>query len=132
MSVKINDATINRPEGERILDAPAVIVDLEKFISQIKDEKAWDKNDRNAITVFKTAGLTMVLSALHKGANMDDLEVKGLLVLQVIKGSVTIDSDNGGAQLHKKQMIVLHPDSKQNITADEDTVLLLQHITGVQ
>ncbi len=132
MPVKINDATLNRPEGNRIIDAPAVAINLEKFISQLKEEKAWEKNDRNAITVFKTDGLTMVLSALHKDAAMDDLTVEGLLVVQVIEGAINIDAENDSVQLGEKQIFVLHPDSKQNITAVADTVLLLQHISITQ
>ena len=131
MTVKANDATINRPEGNRIIDAPAVSIDLQKFITQIKDEAAWKKNDRNAITVFKTDGITMVLSALHKNAAMDDLRVEGLLVLQVIEGAITIDAGNGVLQLGEKQVLVLHPECKQNITAIDDTVLLLSNIAAV-
>ena len=90
MPVKINDATINRPEGKRLVDAPAVLVDLETFMDELKDEKAWKKNDRNGITVFKTPGLTMVLSAFHKGAEINDLQLEGLVVLQVIKGQICV------------------------------------------
>lgn len=131
MPVKTNDATINRPEGERLIDAPAVSIDLKKFISQIKDEKAWEKNDRNAITVFKTDGVTMVLSALHKGANMDQVEVNGLLVLQVMEGSISIESGNDSMQLGAGQMAAIHPECRQNITAREDSVLLFSNIAAV-
>jgi hypothetical protein len=132
MSVKTNDATINRPEGNRIIDAPAVSVDLNKYIAQIKEEAAWKKNDRNAITVFKTPGLTMVLSALHKGAAMEDLEVEGVLVLQVVEGAITIESGNDSTTLGEKQLMVFHPECKQNITADEETVLLLSNMAVAQ
>ena len=100
MPVKTNDATINRPEGNRVIDAPAVVIDLKAYTEQLKDESAWDKNDRNAITVFKTKGMTMVLSALHKDAAMDNLVVEGVLVLQVIEGEITIDTSPMGNPLH--------------------------------
>ena len=129
MPVKTNDATINRPEGNRIIDAPAVLIDLQQFSTQLKEESAWQKNDRNAITVFKTNGITMVLTALHKGATMDDVVVEGLLTLQVMEGSISIDTDNEAMKLKEKQMVVLHPESKQNVTAEEDTILLLSNIT---
>jgi len=132
MPVKINDATINRPEGNRIIDAPAVSIDLQKFITQLKDEPAWNKNDRNAITVFKSNGITMVLSALHKDAAMDDLVVEGLLVLQVIEGSIHVDTDKESITLMEKQMVVLHPECKQNVTAAEDAVLLLSNLVLAQ
>ncbi|MEP6727621.1 MAG: hypothetical protein ABJC98_17500 [Bacteroidota bacterium] len=133
MPVKINDATINRPEGNRIIDAPAVSIDLKEFTAQLKEESAWEKNDRNAITVFKTNGMTLVLTALHKNATIDDLEVEGILTLQVIEGAISIVSaDNETLQVKEKQMIVLHPGAKQQVTAEEDTVMLLSNIKAAQ
>ena len=132
MSVKINDATINRPEGSRLIDAPAVLVDLKAYTEQLMDESAWDKNDRNGITVFKTKGMTIVLTALHKGAVMENLVVEGILTLQVLEGEISIDGSNETINLKKKQMIVLHPDSNQNIKAEEKTVLLLSNIMVAQ
>ncbi|MEO6313844.1 MAG: hypothetical protein ABIU63_10925 [Chitinophagaceae bacterium] len=132
MPVKINDATINRPEGSRIIDAPAVLIDLNAFVTQLKEETAWGKNDRNGITVFKTPGMTIVLTALHKGASIDGLLVEGILTLQVIEGSVSIDTEDNSMTLSAKQMVVLHPASKQNVTAQQDAVLLLTntHVSG--
>ncbi|GAC1452375.1 MAG: hypothetical protein NVSMB7_15070 [Chitinophagaceae bacterium] len=110
MPVKTNDATYNRPEGKRLIDAPAVLVNMDDFIDQLKEESAWDKNDRNGITVFKTPGLTMVLSAFHKGAAIKDLQLEGLLVLQVIKGKISVSTaGNETLQVKKKQVLVLHP-----------------------
>jgi quercetin dioxygenase-like cupin family protein len=132
MPVKINEATNNRPEGNRIIDAPAVSIDLQQFTTQLKEETAWKKNDRNAITVFKTNGVTMVLTALHKGAAMDDLMVEGVFVLQVMEGTINIETDKEGMKLKEKQMLILHPGSKQNVTAEEDSILLLSNIIVAQ
>src|SRR5664279_2806148 len=93
MPVKTNNSTSNRPEGKRLLDAPAVFVNIEEHIKQLKDESAWDKGDRNAITIFKTAGLTMVISAFHKGAEIKDLQMDGLLILQVIEGEISVQTN---------------------------------------
>jgi hypothetical protein len=132
MPVKTNDATINRPEGSRLIDAPAVLIDIKAYTEQLMDETAWDKSDRNAITVFKTKGMAIVLTALHKGAAMDNLVVEGILTLQVIEGEISIDGSNETIKLKKKQMIVLHPDSNQNVKAEEKTVLLLSNIMVAQ
>jgi len=53
MDEKFNDATKQRPQGERIMDASLVTIDLHNFIKQIREEKAWKDSDRNAITVLK-------------------------------------------------------------------------------
>jgi hypothetical protein len=50
MEIKRNEATLNRPEGDRVIDAPFVFLDIPEFIHQVKKEKAWKKYDRNGIT----------------------------------------------------------------------------------
>ena len=132
MDEKFNEATKNRPEGDRTVDSPVVLIDIPSFIKQIKDEKAWDKNDRNGITVFKTPGLTMVLSAFHKGAAIKDLQTDGLLTLQVIKGEISVTSNNETLTIKEKQILVLHPDAQEEMTAEKETILLLTALTNEQ
>ncbi len=129
MQIKINQATNNRPEGARIIDAPAVLIDIQQYIEQLKQEDAWQKSDRNAITVFKTAGVTVVVNALHSGAEMKDVEVEGMLMLQVVEGEITVMGDEGDQKLHEKQALILHPCFKTNIVAETDTILILSNIT---
>ena len=124
MELKRNEATLNRPEGDRVLDAPYVFMDLDDFVKQLKDEKAWDKNDRNGITIFKTDNLTTVLTCLHKGAEIKDntvpdvkgmglrdavqlLESNGLTVKAIGRGAVTKQSLLPGATIVKGQQIVI-------------------------
>jgi len=129
MPVKTNDSTLNRPDGQRLIDAPAVLIKINEFVDQLKDEKAWDKNDRNGITVFKTPGLTMVLSAFHKGAAIKDLQMEGLLTLQVVKGEISVTSKEETLSVKEKQILVLHPDAQQELVAEEETVILLSAMT---
>jgi hypothetical protein len=129
MQIKVNQSTNNRPEGERILDAPAVLVEIQQYIHQIMQEDAWHKNDRNAITVFKTPGITVVINALHSGAEMKDVEVDGLLMLQVLEGEITVMADDEGEKrLREKEILILHPCFRTNILAEKDTVMLLSNI----
>ena len=128
MQIKINQATNNRPDGDRIIDAPAVLVDIQHYIEQLKEEDAWQKSDRNAITVFKTPGVTVVINALHSGAEMSDIEIEGMLMLQVVEGEITIMSDEGERKLMEQQVLILHPCFKTNILAERDTILILSNI----
>jgi hypothetical protein len=82
MENKFNDATAQRPEGERVIDGALVAIDLPLFMEQIKEEAPWKESDRNAITVFKTNGLRIVLIALHKGAEMNRHTADGIISLQ--------------------------------------------------
>ena len=54
MFEKSNDATPQRPAGDRILDAELVVLNLNQAQEQIKSESAWLNSDRNAITPFKS------------------------------------------------------------------------------
>ena len=125
METKFNEATLNRPKGERILDAPFVFTDIKKFSRQLLEEKAWKKNDRNGITVFKTDDLTMVLTWLHEGAVIMDNLVERLIIIQVLKGSIDFTVQKGSTRLEKRQIITVHAGVGYAIRAMEDTLLLI-------
>lgn len=129
MDIKRNDATLNRPEGDRVLDAPYVFMDLENYEKQVKDEEAWDKNDRNGITIFKTDNLTTVLTCLHKDASIEDNSVDGLFQVQVLDGKVSISTVDGDAEMRQGEMMIFHPNVQHSIKALKKSTLLLQTIT---
>ena len=42
---KSNEATPQRLEGDRLLDASLVTMDLNKFIEQLKNESTWKESE---------------------------------------------------------------------------------------
>src|SRR5258705_4465055 len=128
MEIKRNEATLNRPEGDRVLDAPYVFMDTHDFIKQLKDEDAWEKNDRNGITIFKTDNLTTVLTCLHKGAAIKDNRVDGLFQVQVLEGKIRATTDDGDADMKEGDMIIFHPNVLHTIEALKKSTLILQTI----
>jgi quercetin dioxygenase-like cupin family protein len=130
MEIKRNDATELRPEGDRVLDAPYVFMNFEEFVKQVKDEKAWEKGDRNGITIFKTDHLTTVLTCLHKDASICDNAVDGIFQVQVLEGKIRVLTDDGDADMREGEMIVFHPQVKHTITAVKKATLLLQTVNN--
>jgi len=128
MEIKRNEATLNRPEGDRVLDAPYVFMDLEDFVKQIKDEDAWDKNDRNGITIFKSDSLTTVLTCLHKDATIKDNTVDGLFQIQVLSGKIRVSTDDGDVDMKEGEMITLHANVHHSLEALKKSTLLMQTI----
>jgi len=128
MEIKRNEATLNRPEGDRVLDAPYVFMDLDEFIKQLKDEEAWDKNDRNGITIFKTDNLSTVLTCLHKDAAIEDNSVDGLFQVQVLDGKIRVTTADGDAEMKQGEMMVFQPNVQHSIKALKKSTLLLQTI----
>lgn len=129
MELKINAATPQRPEGGRIIDAPLVSIDIVSYIDKIKKEKKWKETDRNAITVFKTDGLRIVLIALHKGAEMIRHTAKGLLSLQILEGKMQFTTGLQSLKLNAGQMLALHEGIPHSLQAKKKTIFLLTMTT---
>ena len=131
MEEKSNEATTQRPQGGRIMDAPLVTIDLRSFKEQIRNEKAWKDSDRNAITVFKTNGMRIVLIALHKGAEMIKHTANGIISLQVLKGKMMFNTDDQSTKLSKGQMLTLHQGIPHSLVAKKKTIFLLTLTTAL-
>ena len=130
MEIKQNESTDQRPEGERILDAPLVNIDLREYLTTIKSETAWKEKDRNAITVYKTPGLRMVLVALHKDAELPRHKAEGIISVQVFDGEIRFGTDDAEVNLITGQMIALHKGLYHSVRAIKDSVFLLTLTTG--
>ncbi len=124
MDIKRNDATLNRPEGNRVIDAPYVFMDIPVFTDQLKREKSWDKNDRNGITVFKSEKMTMVVTMLKAGAEVKRNSDYGYLTLQVLKGELSITTPDDQLSIMENQAIAFHPNVVHSFVAVTDTTLL--------
>lgn len=125
MEIKRNEATLNRPEGDRVIDAPYVFIDIPAFVHQLKDEKAWEKNDRNGITVFKSDNMTIVITALQKKAEINNNTVDGFLCVHILKGKVRFTTPDGDIDANKNKMIAFHPGICHSIRAKSNAVLLI-------
>jgi quercetin dioxygenase-like cupin family protein len=125
MEFKRNEATINRPDGDRVLDGTYVFVDIPSYVRQLKEEKAWEKNDRNAITVFKSTNVTIVITALQSGAKIKENTVDGYLTLQLLKGNARITTPDGDIDAVESQLLTLHPQIPHAVEALSDVILLL-------
>ena len=125
MEVKFNDATANRPEGDRPVDAPLVMINIPDVIKQIKKEKAWEKNDRNAITIFKSDKMSIILVALHKKAEMTTERPENIFSLQPLAGRLKLHSDNKTIDVREEERFVLHANIPYKIEAVKKSIFLL-------
>lgn len=123
--VKFNEATPQRPEGDRPLDAPLVEMDLSSFRRQIKEEQAWQNSDRNSITIFKKNSLRLVLIGLHQGAEMKSHTAPGIISVQVLEGKIKFKTEQQTAELSEGQMLALHSGIPHSVLAMEESVFLL-------
>lgn len=122
---KSNQATDLRPEGDRLLDASLVEIDLYSFKKQIKEEQAWKEGDRNAITIFKSDGMRLVLIALHTGAELKTHTAPGIISVQVLEGEITFGTEEKTVKLTEGQMITLHKGVPHSVFANKESTFLL-------
>lgn len=132
MEIKYNEATPQRPEGDRSLDAALVAIELPVFVKQIKEESTWKESDRNAITVFKTNGLRIVLIALHKGAKMPTHTADGIISVQVLEGQMQFNTEWRSVELSNGQMLALHERIPHSVLALKETIFLLTLTTSLK
>jgi hypothetical protein len=127
MEEKHNNATPQRPEGARALNASVLPIDMLKFIEQIKNEEAYLKNEKNAITVLKTKQVTVTIVALKPGEMLHpgNEEGVGMLILQVIDGYITFESRGERAELRKGYLLSLNDHLSFTARAKEESICLL-------
>ena len=122
---KSNDATLKRPEGDRILDAPLVKMNLNEAIKQIKSETTWVESDRNSVTLFKSEAMRIVLLGLHANAELKPHKANGVISVQVIEGQIEFTAEQQTTQLEKGQMIALHDNIIHSVKALKESFFLL-------
>lgn len=125
MEEKHNESTSQRPEGDRILDAALVDIDLPSLMAKIKEETPWKDGKRNAITVFKSNGLRIVLIALHQGSEMARHIAEGIISVQLLKGRIQFITDQKTVELSEGQMLALHERIPHSVKALQESTFLL-------
>ncbi len=125
MEIKNNESTELRPEGGRLMDAPLVSIDIPEFIKQLKTEATWGNSARNAMTVYKTNGMRIVLIALHEDAVMQKHKAEGIISVQVLEGEILFSTDDQSVVIRKGQMIALHKGLPHSVKAIKESVFLL-------
>ncbi len=107
------------------MDAPVVPIDIPDFLRQIKTEPAWENSDRNAMTVYKTDAMRIVLIALHKDALLKEHTTNGVICVQVLDGEINFSTEGKTHNLTKGKMIALHRNVAHEVSAVDESVFLL-------
>lgn len=125
MEIKSNQATALWPEGERMLNARLVEIDLNKFIAELKQETIWADTDHNSITVFKSDTTAIVLIGMHKNAKLKEHTAIGNISVQVLDGEINFFAEQQTFSLGKGQMVTLEANIRHSVTALKESFFLL-------
>lgn len=125
MENKSNEATALRPEGNRVLNAELVEMNLNQFIEQLKNEITWKESDRNSLTIFKSPTLRIVLMGLHANAELKAHKANGVISVQVLEGKINFSTVNQTSVMEKGNMIALQENVIHSVTALNESFFLL-------
>lgn len=125
VTYKSNDATLQRPEGNRVLNAPLVEINLHTLIDQIKKETTWTDSDRNSITVFKSESMRIVLMGLHENAALKSHKANGVISVHVLEGKIDFITEHRSSLIGKGQIIALQENVIHSIIALTESFFLL-------
>ncbi|MEJ7828551.1 MAG: cupin domain-containing protein [Segetibacter sp.] len=125
MENKSNEATPQRPEGDRMLNASLVTMDLNHFMEQVRNEPTWKESDRNSITIFKSDNMRIVLIGLHEEAELKTHTANGIISVQVLEGHIRFTTEPETVELQKGQMLALHKKVPHSVLALKETFFLL-------
>lgn len=132
MIQKQNEATPNRPEGARPLDADYILLSFRDRLAQLKSEKAWHDRDRNAITLVHHPRLRVVLLALHEGALLDTHTADGPITIQTLEGELEVRVNEKTFSLQPGEALVVDDKIQHSVRAISEAAFLLTMGPGVE
>ena len=99
---------------DRMMDEPFLVFDFKEITKKIRSEPAWQKGDRNALTLLKNANMSIVLIALKTKAEIIFHHSGKLASVQVLEGSVNFNMRENTTLLKTGALLTLHDQVEHN------------------
>ena len=128
----MSDAIRTAPREGRVLSGPAIAFAIAKEVNLLRQEPEWISGTRNSVTVVKTSNLSIVLTAIKKGATLCGHQVDGPITLQVLSGTIQFGVAGEPRTLSAGTVIALEKSIAHDIHALEDSELLLTIVKNVK
>jgi quercetin dioxygenase-like cupin family protein len=100
-------------------------------IERLKSGRAWIDGDRSAVTLTKRAGLTVVLTALRRGAVLREHRAPSPATVHVLSGRMDFRLGERSIDLGPGDVIAMEAGLPHAAEAREDTTFLLTLASSV-
>jgi hypothetical protein len=117
------------PKGNEITDVRSFRRDLPLLIKRIKAEKVWREGEISTRTLLESPDKRIVLTALHKGSEIESYQANNSILLQILGGKLRFYSVKGIAILDKGQSLAFYENVNYKLIALEESVFLLTVLT---
>jgi quercetin dioxygenase-like cupin family protein len=102
--------------------------DVTAELEGLRGEPAWERFDRNAKTLVKDGGFRVVLTALKRGATLDEHRVAARVLVETVRGRLRLhlsEPDAAALDLPAGHLAVLQPGITHRVEALEESAFLL-------
>ena len=113
------------PESERPLHGPLQSFDLEREVSRLREESEWRQGQRNAITLRKGEGLSVVLLVMKAGDRLNEHHAPGPIALSVREGRIRFSTADETVEAGTETVLTCDAGVRHAVEALSNAVCLL-------
>ena len=113
-------SSINRP-----LTAPNLTFDLASQLAELRREEAYHRSGRAGRTLAKSGRMRVTLVAMTRGNVIGTHQADSPLTLHVLEGHIRFRAGGEDHELQAGQLLFFGPGDAHDLTATEETALLL-------
>ena len=118
------------PGSERPLHGPLQRFDLEAEVGRLREEGAWQRGQRNSITLRKGEGMNVVLLVMKAGDRLDEHAAPGSFSLSVREGRIRFEAAEEVVEAGPEALLTCDTGVRHTVVALSDTVYLLTIVGG--
>lgn len=119
-----------RPGSDRSLSSPAQSFNLDEELARLHEEKEWQEGRRNAITLRKGGGLSVVLLAMRAGDRLEEHSAPGPIALMVREGHIRFTAEGETVEAGPETVLTCDAKVRHTLEALSDAVCLLNVASG--
>lgn len=125
MAIVSSGINISHPGNVRTIESYFCESDLPDLIEKMKDSNPWKKGEMTSKVLLNIPGRQIVLTAMHEDTEIDSSQTSDSVTFRIVEGKVYFKTRKESAFIIKGQMLTLYEHVDYNLTAREDTILLL-------
>jgi quercetin dioxygenase-like cupin family protein len=120
----------SRPLSRRSLSEPVRGFDLDEELARLREETEWREGRRNAVTLHKGGGLSVVLLAMRAGCRLEEHSAPGPISLVVREGRIRFTAEGEAIEAGPETVLTCDAEVRHSVEALSDAVCLLTLATG--
>ncbi len=113
------------PGDERFLRGPLQGFDLDGEVARLRGEKEWREGRRNAITLRKSEGMSVVLLVMGAGDRLEEHAAPGPITLTVREGRVRFTAADESVDVGPETLLACDSCVRHAVEALSDAVCLV-------